>query len=69
MNKSLANKILDILNRLSIDFDQTDNYDNQWRGQRGDKKFYLDVVYYDGHEMRIEDVRDKIMEAIKNDPI
>jgi len=64
MNKKLSYKILDILNRLSIDFDQTDNYDGQWRGQRGNKKYYLDVVYYDGQEVRIEDVRDMIMEAV-----
>jgi len=64
MNKKLSYKILDILNRLSIDFDQTDNYDGQWRGQQGKKKYYLDVVYYDGQEVRIEDVRDMIMEAV-----
>lgn len=56
----LENKILDILKNLSIDFVQTDNYTNQWRN----KKFYLDYVYYDGREVKIEEVKNLIMDEI-----
>lgn len=57
----MGNKILDILKSLSIDFDQTDNYINQWRN----KKFYLDYVFYEGREVKIEDVKELIMDEIK----
>lgn len=62
MNK-LENKILEILKKLSIDFDQTDNYTNQWRN----KKFYLDYIYYGGREISIEDVKDLIMDIIRGE--
>ena len=59
--QNLDNKILDILRKLSIDFTMTDNYTDQWRN----KKFYLDNVYYEGREVRIEDIKDLIVSEIK----
>ncbi|GAG32478.1 unnamed protein product [marine sediment metagenome] len=63
MNNTLRNRIWDILWKLSVDYDQIDNYTTQWiKGQ-----YYLHCLNYDRREVTLEDVLNMIMEEIKSE--
>lgn len=58
----MENEISDILRNLSVDFEQIDNASmNHWK--KGE--FYLEYINYKGREIRMEDVKDMIMDVIK----